>query len=572
MNSLFTVSDDRACRPRIECGHWIYLGLLVILGTGLRLYRIDFPGFTEVVECMYTRTARTIALLFSWGWEHMALLGDAHVVNQQLQQLFARLDHVPVMPYSCKPAFDFINALLVGLVGYEDWTLPLSSAIAGVLSLGAIFLLGTRLYGPRVALIAVALLAVSGGGLVFSRYGQSHMWSLVFFIAGFWAYCHSISGERSWRWLALAAVLMGLTLGVHPNMAPNVGMLAMGEIALLLRRDCGVREVGKRVLVGIGSVVATAVILNFPFVLIKHYAGLFFTQAEMGLAPPFMTYFEQLPRHFGSVFNSETIPPGIAERFYTYVVVLWAWEGLPVAGFVVLAFAWALRGRSGLDFFYLLLLGQIAIPLLFWIFTENLAVYRFSAGVLPSLLLVAAWTLDRLAAHISRRVNLPVRWVVAVLCALLMGYNMHNNVVLYQTQSAYKRAADWLQGEGEDHIVCLNKPTPFWKFYSIEPVDLVTDLDQVRHIAFYRRYMSAREEGMLPALGDPKRIFAHRRPGKLLEVNLMENSVALKLLNYVPGLGGTIDEMRTTVLLRNSLRRLEIYEIKAVKGKILNQI
>jgi hypothetical protein len=77
--------------------------------------------------------------------------------------------------------------------------------------------------------------------------------------------------------------------------------------------------------------------------------------------------------------------------------------------------------------------------------------------------------------------------------------------------------------------------------------------------------MNLQEVEALAALGDvePVKVFAHKRPGKLLEVNLMQNSMVLKLLEYMPGVGPSVKQMREIVLYRNALRRLEIYQRNA---------
>lgn len=554
----------------------MYLVLFLAIGIGLRFYNLDGPGFTEGADFMYTLTARTMSLIVGWGIGHAGLLGDPDAVARELQQLFVRADHIPHMPYSCKPVYDFINAIMVGAWGYEDWVLPVGSAVAGVLCIGAVFLLATRIYGPWVGVVAAALLSVSGGGLVFSRYGQSHMLSLLLFTLGFWAYCQSTHNTKyALRWLTLAAICWGLTLATHPNMAPYIGVLALGEVVLLACGRHAWSTVFKRSLVAVGAVVGIVLLLNIPFVLMRYYAGAFFAQFDSSLGWPFMTYLEQLPHHFGLVFSEQSLSgaavPGLTERFYTYVVVFWAWEGLPIMCLVVVGGGIAVKNYRELDFFDVLLFGQISLPLLFWIFSENFAVYRFSAGALPSAIIVAARAVVWLARCISRRISLSQQGVLVGLCAFLMAYNAHNSWPIYQAQSAHKEAAQWLRAEGETRIG-VNHPLT-WNFYGVEPVKLERENNETRYIAFLRRYMNERERAVLEALGEtePVRVFAHKRPGKLLEVNLMQNSVVLKLLEYMPGLGPSVKQMREIVLYRNDLRRLEIYQGSLPSDQLLTE-
>jgi 4-amino-4-deoxy-L-arabinose transferase-like glycosyltransferase len=547
--------------------HYICLVLLLAIGTVLRFYHISTPGFTEGADFMYALTARTVSLLVGWGIHHIGMLSDTPAVTQGLQQLFIDTNHIPHMPYSCKPIYDFINAIMIGAWGYEDWVLPVGSAIAGVLGIGAVFLLATRIYSPLIGLVAAALLAVSGGGLIFSRYGQSHMLSLLFFTLGLWAYCQSVSNTKyGFRWLAFAALCFGLTLATHPNMVPYIGVLALGEVVLLARGRHKWLTVFKRFLAAVGTVVGLVLLLNIPFVLMKYSTGSFFAEFDSSLGWPFMTYLEQLPHHFGLVFSKQSLSgaavPGITERFYIYVVVFWAWEGLPIICLAIVGGGLAVKNRRELDFFEMLLVGQISLPLLFWIFSENFAVYRFSAGALPSVIIIAARALVWFASCISNYIHFGQRGVLIGLCALLMVYNVHNSWPIYQAQSAHKQAAQWLRAQGEVHIG-VNHPMT-WDFYGVEPVKLETG-NETRYIGFQRRYMNLQEVEALAALGDvePVKVFAHKRPGKLLEVNLMQNSMVLKLLEYMPGVGPSVKQMREIVLYRNALRRLEIYQRNA---------
>ena len=77
--------DGPSNAAQIERRHWTLFALLILLGAGLRLYRIEIPGFTEGADHMYALTARTMALLLGWGWQNAGLLADPHVVSQRSQ-------------------------------------------------------------------------------------------------------------------------------------------------------------------------------------------------------------------------------------------------------------------------------------------------------------------------------------------------------------------------------------------------------------------------------------------------------------------------------------------------------
>lgn len=553
---------------QVKRKEWMLLALLVGLGAFLRLYRIHEPGFTEGADKMYAATANSLYLLINWVWANANILGDSQFVTEKLTHFWVQTGHQVHMPYSCKPVYDFANAALIGLGGYQDWLLPLFSAITGVLSLLVMFKLGNELFGVRIALIATALLAGSGGGLVFSRYGQSHMLAVLFFMAGFWFYSKTILSDRiKWYWLILTTLAMALSLATHPNMGPYVVTLALGEVILLIKRNISLNEAVKRACLALTVLMFVVFSLNLPFVALRHYVGPFLLQNTGQVTWPFMTYIEQLTHHFNLVFPNENFP-SLIERIYTFVVVLWAWEGLAVIVFVCAGVYWSLLRWRELEIMEWLLIAQVTIPLMFWISTESQAVYRFSAGALPSLMLVAARFIEVLVGAIERRFNLARTHLALTLCGVLLVVNIHNHWSLYDAQSAHKLAARWLVSQ-KVYRIGVNHPMT-WEFYGIEPMRLDGDLQGVRYVAFYPRYVSSSEQVMLDNLkGKEVKVYRHRRPGKILEENLMEKSMVLKLLQYIPVLGDDIRDMRYKVLQRNDMRRIEIYSGEDFKRSII---
>jgi 4-amino-4-deoxy-L-arabinose transferase-like glycosyltransferase len=549
------------------------LVLILLAGGGLRLYRIGEPGFTEGADFMYARTGLTLMLLGEWAWHHPRLLADPESARENLKQFFEQRGAVPQMPYSCKPLYDFLNALSIGIAGYDDRVLALGSALMGIASLGAIFLLGRRLYGERCGLCAAALLAVSGGGLVFSRYGQSHMHSLLFFILGFWCYLEALPpGSGKGRQFVLGALLFSLALATHPGLLPYIGLFVLYELALLVGGRSSWRMLAQRAGIAIGCAAGVGLALNAPFQAIGYVAGPFFAEMEEQMVWsywPFMTYFEQLPHHFSLVFTEQA--PGLAERLYTYLVVFWAWEGLPIVALMVGGLLGGLVRWQRLRLEEAILYSQILLPTLWWIGSENQAVYRFSAGTLPAALVVAAHALVRVGEA------LQARWsrvpAVAALCLLIAGFNAHAHRAIYRAQSAPKQLAAWLQAQGEERI--LVNHSFCWSYYGIAPLPIQPEnLAQARYVAFNRRYLSAREKALLKVLEaqQPVHQAAHLRPGKLLEVELMQGSLVLKLLEKAPWLGSHVARMRHTVLERNALRRMELYDIEPVRHKFATAV
>lgn len=550
-----------------RCLTLILLCLLVLLGGAMRFYRISEPGFTEGDDYMYAETANTLLLLTQWSHQNSEwFLADGNAVNS-LKGFFAQHSVIPQTPFSCKPFYDFTNALAIGLVSYNEWVLPAKSALLGTLSIIAIFLLGKELFGVRSGLWAAALLTVSGGGLVYSRYGLAHMASVFFFLVGFWLYVRSIAPPFSLKLIGSCSFFFGLAITTHTNLLPYVGLFPLYELAIALKNDITWRRMVSRAIVGLGIMVALGVLLNIPFQLMRLFWGPFFDKIAAELTWPFMTYFEQLPRYFGVVITDTA--PGFKERFYTYVVEFWAWEGNLVVAILLGSLLWRIREFRRLHIHDVVTYTQLVGPLLFWIFSENEAVLRFAAGTLPVAMVIVGKELDRITLFLKSRWGWNAQIAVAALALLVVGYNAQNSLVIYQARSADKEVAEWLHSEDQSSIL-VNRPVSF-RFYGILPMPLsVEGLAHARYVAFYRRYVTEKERRILAVIGDqePALIAIDRRPGKLLEVQFVKSNMVLKLLHDLPVVGAFVDDMRFVVLERNNMRRLEVYDTVPRKAEI----
>ncbi|MBI4489894.1 MAG: glycosyltransferase family 39 protein [Deltaproteobacteria bacterium] len=544
------------------------LTLLVLLGGVMRFYRIGEPGFTEGADCMYTETARALVLLAQWSWENPRLLGGEG--TDSVTAFFAEHAALPLvnMPYSCKPLYDLMNALAIAVAGCSDGVLPALSALAGTWSLLAIFALGRELYGERVGLWAVALLAVSGGGLVFSRYGQSHMVSILFFMVGFWFYLRSLKPGLSSLWaLSGCSLFFGFALTTHPNLLPYVALFLLYDLLLTFRGTLSWKVLLQRVGVGLGVMVSIGVLLNLPFQLVGYFFRPFFDRMAPQMGWPFMTYFEQLPHHFSLVVTEAA--PGLQERAYTYLGVFWAWEGSVVAGLVVGSLAcwfWHCKRASTNE---IILYSQLVIPLMFWIFSENQAVNRFAAPTLPVALVIAGRELDRIASFFKDKLGCSLNLAAVVLCLLVMGFNAYNNRVVYHAHSAHKGVVAWLRAHGQSSVMVCH-PRSF-RFYGISPVALSAgNLEQAHYLALYPRYLTEKERRVLPVVSgqSPALKVVDARPGKLLEVEFMKHNLVLKLLQRLPVIGRYVAQMRSVVIENNDQRRLELYDITPLKTQI----
>ena len=107
-----------------------------------------------------------------------------------------------------------MNLIVHGKVDHPEGALRVPFALAGILSVGAIYLLGARYWSRRSGLIAAFLLAASGLFLAFSRIVQYQSFVVLLSILTYFEFLGYLEGGHARR-LVVAGVLSGLALLFH---------------------------------------------------------------------------------------------------------------------------------------------------------------------------------------------------------------------------------------------------------------------------------------------------------------------------------------------------------------------
>jgi 4-amino-4-deoxy-L-arabinose transferase-like glycosyltransferase len=113
-----------------------------------------------------------------------------------------------------KPPLGFwVQAASARLLGYSGFSILLPEALAGVLSVGLLYLLVRRVFGPPAGLLAALFLAISPVSVVTNR--NNTIDSLLVLTVLLGAYAVSRAAEQgSLGWLLLAAVFVGLGFNI----------------------------------------------------------------------------------------------------------------------------------------------------------------------------------------------------------------------------------------------------------------------------------------------------------------------------------------------------------------------
>jgi 4-amino-4-deoxy-L-arabinose transferase-like glycosyltransferase len=160
-----------------------------------------------------------------------------------------------------EPLYFYVQALGLTLLGESDWVLRLPSVFLGLLEVTGVWLVGRRLFGKGVGLVAAALVAVSFWAIFYSRIGSrvgATAAFITFFVYFLWRAVEPPAGRAPQHRATLFTVAAALTLGAlsYVYVAGRVGFALVGLFALYLaifhRRQF--RQVWRRLLViGVGG-------------------------------------------------------------------------------------------------------------------------------------------------------------------------------------------------------------------------------------------------------------------------------------------------------------------------------
>ncbi|SFW57907.1 glycosyltransferase family 39 protein [Amycolatopsis australiensis] len=159
----------------------------LLLGTGL-LYLWDLAktGWANDFYAMAVQAG-------TWSWKAL---------------FFGSLDPGNVVTVDKPPFSLWMMGLSGRIFGFSSWSLLVPDALAGVASVGLLYLAVRRLSGPGAGLLAGALLALTPVAALMFRYDNPDAFLVLLLVAG--AYCVVRALEHaSTKWLLLAGVAIG---------------------------------------------------------------------------------------------------------------------------------------------------------------------------------------------------------------------------------------------------------------------------------------------------------------------------------------------------------------------------
>jgi 4-amino-4-deoxy-L-arabinose transferase-like glycosyltransferase len=229
------------------------------------------PIWWEATAILVIVAAAAVFRLQDLSWIPYGISGDEAIFGLEGQRI---LHEGPIGPYSPfasgQPAgVLYLASASIWALGSTIFAIRLVPAVAGILTVLALYAYGRRNFGVGTGLVGAALLAVSSWHIAISRFAiPLAAWPLVGLLtAGALVEALRARGpvatrSGSWRWWAAAGVLAGL--GVYVYDANNVFLLVLAlflaGVAVVRRRDLRPLLIGGAVMAVAFLVVAAAMI------------------------------------------------------------------------------------------------------------------------------------------------------------------------------------------------------------------------------------------------------------------------------------------------------------------------
>jgi 4-amino-4-deoxy-L-arabinose transferase-like glycosyltransferase len=172
-----------------ESGHTWLLALAAVTGVAafLYLWNLTVSGYANAYY-----SAAALAASQSWSaW------------------FFGSFDANNFITVDKPPLSTMLMGLSVRLFGLSSWSVLLPEALAGVATVGALFMVVRRSFGTAAATIAALVMALTPAAVLMFRFNNPDGLLTLLFVLSAWALLHAID-RGSLRWMCLAAILVGL--------------------------------------------------------------------------------------------------------------------------------------------------------------------------------------------------------------------------------------------------------------------------------------------------------------------------------------------------------------------------
>jgi hypothetical protein len=377
---------------------WVPLILILVLAATVRLWAIGaqpvlyFDSGVYLGEGAFLASAAQRAAAALVGPGPLSPLERAALATQD------GTDGHP--PDIAKPGHAILLAISMLVFGKTVLAGALVSALAGIGTVAVTYAIGMRGWGPRVAIPAALLLAISGEHLVYSREPLVEADGLFCATLAALIYLHA----RTWRALLGAGLIWGIAFTCNNRLSYLPAVILLAELA---------SWPGWRGLIRRGLVITAGFVIPLAVIEAAYLAARAIGRAT-STRTDWLDYAQQL-----AAFSRMNPPDRVRfDEWPTFFVDLALMEGLGVLALLLIGIAvraWRLRLRpwARAD---LLLAGSLLVPVaLYSVYSTGEVRMRHFSLALPWVMLAAALGLAWLAARFGHY----ERWALAGAAAVL---------------------------------------------------------------------------------------------------------------------------------------------------------
>src|SRR5437763_7917673 len=170
-------------RPR-----WVRpsVALMLVSTAALYLWNLAESGWGNDFYAMAVQAG-------TWGWKAL---------------FFGSLDPGNVVTVDKPPLSLWVMGISGRIFGFSSWSMLIPDALAGVVSVGLLYLAVRRLNGPGAGLLAGSALALTPVAALMFRYNNPDAFLVLLLVAGAYFLVRAME-TASTRWLLLAGVAIG---------------------------------------------------------------------------------------------------------------------------------------------------------------------------------------------------------------------------------------------------------------------------------------------------------------------------------------------------------------------------
>ncbi|MFQ6000044.1 MAG: glycosyltransferase family 39 protein [Anaerolineae bacterium] len=288
---------------------------------------------------------------------------------------------VPILPsgnfYGHGLLFSYLDLPFVYLFGLDPLMARIPSLVAGLLIIPLTYLVGGRIFSPRVGLMAALLLALDGETILWAARARPYAWEQFLALLAAFLFYEAGSKEDGSRHLWAAGIVFLAALFSHAEVALLLPAMLLGLFLLLYRRRAWRLEVALVVLLcGLG------VLIRF---LLQEYIA-------SGMGGQFETVYRSRPPLGPSLDLVGGLRP-LAPFFLAPSRLLPTLLALGGLFFLVVEGRGGREVKPSLYLYLILAVALLEVATLIGRFWQH---PRYIFMLLPFLFLVSAWALDSL--------------------------------------------------------------------------------------------------------------------------------------------------------------------------------